>query len=619
MMKIKFFCLVSSFLIVLISTGQALAVDSNNIIESLHQNKELNYVFDINSLPTITLEFSTKEWNKQLIFFDQNPRHEEMVKANFIFEKNGKIDRVKNVGIRIKGNRFSRIRPEGIVGKFHDPVAPVWHKAHFSINFKKYKKKRRFRGFRGLSLRFIKDDPTYVRELYGYDLAKRFGIWTMHFASFAKLFIKIKEDPEPVYFGIYTMTEKIGKGYLERRFGNQNSKGYLWKNLWIKRGLPANLTTESFGSEAVGVEDISLNEHDSYRPTYDLKTNKAGFEKGKAQFHQFIWDLNSKKGDEFTRWIQSAMDVDLFLKVLAVNVLLGRWDTYWVSANNYYLYFDVAGKAYFIPYDFDNDLGTSFFFSNTGTQDVMKFGPMNNSRPLVYKILTILHFRDKYKAYLRELIDPANDFFDFVKSTARIRKWHNMIKNFVDDNTAETVPLEDKPAYWSNVLFYRILGGNDSGEAPQANWFKTRARFTLPQIDSDKGWAPPVLTKDTELFLKGPFNKWSSNVAYKFSYNNGIYSLEVYLSNNIDYKFRIADKSMDKATNFGAPRQTKNVTIDKPLRLYSEFSDPILVNVELPIEASGTYRFEFNVTAKEKPVLLVTLVEPDTIPIAPLK
>ncbi|MCF6147173.1 MAG: hypothetical protein E3K37_00765 [Candidatus Kuenenia sp.] len=49
----------------------------------------------------------------------------------------------------------------------------------------------------------------------------------------------------------------------------------------------------------------------------------------------------------------------LFLKFLAVNVLVGSWDGYWVNINNYYLYFDECGMVYFNPYDYDNTLRIS--------------------------------------------------------------------------------------------------------------------------------------------------------------------------------------------------------------------------------------------------------------------
>ena len=46
------------------------------------------------------------------------------------------------------------------------------------------------------------------------------------------------------------------------------------------------------------------------------------------------------------------MDIPLFLKTYAVNLVVGMWDDYWANGNNFYFYFAPNGKAYFIPYDY---------------------------------------------------------------------------------------------------------------------------------------------------------------------------------------------------------------------------------------------------------------------------
>ena len=56
---------------------------------------------------------------------------------------------------------------------------------------------------------------------------------------------------------------------------------------------------------------------------------------------------------------ETAMDVPLLLKTYAVNVAVGMWDDYWNNSNNYYFYFNPKGQFFFIPYDYDNTLGTS--------------------------------------------------------------------------------------------------------------------------------------------------------------------------------------------------------------------------------------------------------------------
>ena len=45
----------------------------------------------------------------------------------------------------------------------------------------------------------------------------------------------------------------------------------------------------------------------------------------------------------------------------------------------------------------------------------------------------------------------------------RIRNWHKLISEYIDNDTGEDCQLEDKPASWGNHGEYRLLemGGNN--------------------------------------------------------------------------------------------------------------------------------------------------------------
>ena len=87
------------------------------------------------------------------------------------------------------------------------------------------------------------------------------------------------------------------------------------------------------------------------------------FEDAKAQLQDFIAKLNGKSDESFKKWISEVCDVELLMRTYAVNVAVGMWDDMWNNGNNYYLYFNSLDKlnykVFFIPYDYDNTLGTS--------------------------------------------------------------------------------------------------------------------------------------------------------------------------------------------------------------------------------------------------------------------
>lgn len=431
-------------------------------------------VFNLNELPSITIEVPLIEWNKLLNNYDLNAANDKKVLSRFIYLNNGFKTIVDSVGLRLKGNT-SRRRPEGDNGEAHNALNPDWHHSHFGLDFSKYVDGRSFKGLDKLNLKWFKDDPTYIREIYCYDLFQRFGCWEAPLASYCKVSIKVEGDTNQAYFGIYAMIENIDEVYIAKH----NDKwgpgiGFLWKGGWSGSRNANFVSTES-----IGVEDVDINPALSVYYAYDLKTRKDELPAAKAQLLQFISDLNTKSGTEFQTWIEQKMDLPLFLKTYATNVVLGMWDDYWVNGNNFYFYFATNGKAYFIPYDYDNTLGTSQIVSNSGTQNPLTWGNMTQ-RPLITKVLAIPQYQTMYKNYITELTNSNNNYFHSSKSIPRIQQWQNMIFPYVWNATGEDMEIEDKPASWGNQPNYRVKTGNSlGGDNGAANYF-TSKKASIP-------------------------------------------------------------------------------------------------------------------------------------------
>lgn len=403
-------------------------------------------VFDHAALPEIRLEVSTQEWNKLLQYFDQNPQNEEKVVSKFSFTSDGYTTVIEPVGLRLRGNT-SRRRPEGSKGTLHNASNPDWNHASFSVDVNQYVSGQRFAGLRKVNLKWFKDDSMYAREIYCYDLFRKFGVWTSPQSSYCKLYIQVSEDKNPAYFGIYELLESVDNDYLSNRkqqFGDD--KGFLWKAFWGADFKDAD-------ANKMGIEHVTLTS--TYKPVYDLKNRPAELDKAKTELLQFIRDLNQRQGTAFETWIESKTDVELLLRTYAVSVMCGMWDDYWNNKNNFYFYFNSQGKFFFIPYDYDNTLGTSLLMDDSGRRDLLNWG--NNSHPLIFKILQIQKYRSLYINMLYELADEKNDLFHVNRSRARILKWHQLIKDHIANDTGEDMTITDKPASWGNCSFYRLL------------------------------------------------------------------------------------------------------------------------------------------------------------------
>ena len=422
----------------------------------------LSYIFDIDKVPEVYIETTTEEWNKFLSYFDQNSQNEEYIHANFIFVKDQERDTFTNIGLRLRGNT-SRRRPEGYTGETHNASNPNWNHAHFSVKLNKFVSGQKLHGTEKITIKWFKDDTNYAREVYCYDLFERFGVWTAPQSSYCRLFLKIKEDNKWINYGVYELVEPVDKDFIKNRLDSfPDSNGNLWKANW---GADFVNTDKS----RMGIENVTLTS--TYRPVYDLKTNEENLESAKNQLVNFITNFNTKQGNDFKTWLENTMDVSLLLKTYSVNVLCGMWDDYWNNSNNFYFYFDSNNKFYFIPFDYDNTLGTSLLMTNSGTQDLLNWGQKTN--PFISKIISFPEYKTLYINYLNELCNSNNDLFYYTKSMDRITKWQNMIRSFVSNDTGEDMQIKDIPAYWGNCPQYRLLSTTN-------NYFIIRAQ-NLPK------------------------------------------------------------------------------------------------------------------------------------------
>ena len=411
--------------------------------------KTLSYIFDTEEIPEIHMSVSQYEWDRLLKLFDNNNNTQEFIHCDVKFIKGRDSFLIKDSGLRLKGNT-SRRRPY---------KSGRYRHCHFGINFHYFNDDglHTLKGLRRFDLKWFKDDPAYVREIYCYDLFRREGVWTAVNDVYCRLWLKVGDSQE-VYYGVYEMMEHIDKNYLRARdmqFGGHS--GFLWKCHWG--------ATLKKGEGSVGADD---NKHDY---AYELKTNKEELSAATAQLKDFIQKLNDLSGSEFDEWIASVMDVEFFLKTYAINVAVGMWDDYWNNSNNYYLYFNSTDphsyKVWFIPYDYDNTLGTTKecgVQSDAGRQSPSSWG--QNNYPLVRKLLANSEWNLYYLNCLREL---CKGNFSAEASAGRIKSWQSIIAPYVDNDTGEDTVIEDKPASWSSHREYRLL------ESGSNNFFEVKA------------------------------------------------------------------------------------------------------------------------------------------------
>lgn len=445
------------------------------------RTENLDFIFGTDAVAEITLTIDRSEWDTLLKNYDTNDKNEDCIHADFKMTKGDYTWQADDIGMRLRGNT-SRIRPQ---------QGDNYYQAHFKIDFEEWIeddtiKEGKLAGcMKGIILKRFKDDPTYVREVFGYNFFRNNGIWTAPRAGYTRLFINIVEDggkTTELDYGVYAMIEEINKQFLKERseitpqIGTKfnGNKGNLWKCCWQRSNGPS-MTTDFDAWRSFGVEEIFLDEAKSMRYDYDLKTNKDDLISARDEFIDFIYKLNELSTvEEIKAFYTKKMDVDLFLKTYACNVLLGMDDDYWNNKNNYYFYFDKKGKCYFIPYDYDNILGTNCF-DDTATKNPIAWGRDGVNAPLIEKLLSVPEYKKMYVDYLLELSEETS----FVTgSQVEIQRLQALVKDYVRSDSDNlryydtSNDISDNAAPWcSNYGKYKLLSGDE-----QTNYFMAKAK-----------------------------------------------------------------------------------------------------------------------------------------------
>ena len=200
---------------------------------------------------------------------------------------------------------------KGAAGSFRD----FDDKPALTLNFSKHAPGQRFRGHAKISLNNSVQDPTYLCEIVSRELFLAAGVPAPK-ADFATVLINGRD------LGLYVQLEAYNKDFLRQHF--RNAKGNLYDGGFVQevhRNLAVNSGT-----------------HPEDRSDLDRLLRAAA------------------EPDLAERWkkLNEALDVDRFISMLAMEVLLCHWDGYGLNRNNYRVFHDLdADRMVFMPHGLD--------------------------------------------------------------------------------------------------------------------------------------------------------------------------------------------------------------------------------------------------------------------------
>ncbi len=316
----------------------------------------------------------------------------------------------------------------------------------FKLKFNEFVPGREIHGIRRLNLNGEHNDSahTFQRSRLGWELMRRMDTAAPR-TAFARLTINgqttaKRNDGSTVNLDKRVAVEEVDEIFLNSRF--EKNDGNLFKCLY-----PAPLLVRPAGDYDY-IESWG-------RPPYELQTNEALHDY--TGLAHFIEVLNNTSDAQIEQALANELNVDGFLRALAVEVAIGQWDGYWSNMNNYFLYQNPQTRQMeFMSYDLDNTFGIDFFSTNWAKASIYDFKRINgdsmSKRPLVKRILDNAAMKNRYSRILKYMVE-------------------NHLRNDILD------PLIDA---WAE----EVRGGTSSAEDDIKSFISTRRSSILSQLSS---------------------------------------------------------------------------------------------------------------------------------------
>lgn len=258
-----------------------------------------------NVLRTFFLEFENADWEKELEDF-----HNTDVEVPVKLTVDGKT--YSDVGVHFRGASSYMMISSG-------------RKRSLNLSLDFANEKQDLGGYRTLNLINSHGDPTFLRAVLYYDIARAYVPAPK--ANWVRLVINGES------WGVFVNMQQFNKDFVMEWFDTK--KGARWK----VPGSPNGRGSLAYLGDAPA----------AYKRIYEIKSKDD--DKSWADFIQLCKVLNETPADKLEAALAPLLDIDGALKFLALENALINNDGYWVRSSDYDLYQDEKGRFHIIPYD----------------------------------------------------------------------------------------------------------------------------------------------------------------------------------------------------------------------------------------------------------------------------
>ena len=239
-----------------------------------------------------------------------------------------------------------------------------------------------FHGLHAMQLQSGALDPTKAREALAFALFREAGVPAPR-TALAEVTLTVPGEHQKAYLGLYTLVEPVDRAFLKDRF--DTDKGLLLRPQGLR------------GLDFLG--DDWEKYRGPYRPLAEPTPDEA------KRLIEFVRLVQRGDDEQFRKEIASYLDVDRFLRFMAVQALIANADGFFTLAYNYSLFLDPnTNRFVFIPGD--QELSFANFLMMGSADQLMDMSlarPYGGQNRLADRLLAIPDVREAHRKIVKEL------------------------------------------------------------------------------------------------------------------------------------------------------------------------------------------------------------------------
>lgn len=314
-------------------------------------------IYDPATLRTFFIEFENAEWEAEMVAFNNTD-----VDVPATVTVDGRVYR--DVGVHFRGNSSFGVGNG--------------YKRSLNLAFDFVHADQAIGGYRTLNFLNANTDPTLMRTVLSMQIARQY------IAAPKANFVRVVINGEN--WGVYANAQQFNREFVTDNFGTR--KGARWK-------IPQ-------GSGTGGGFTYQGDDASRYNRTFQIKSKDEP--EAWSALIDLAKTLDTTPAESLEAALASRLDVDAYLRFLALDNTMVSGDAFYQRVADYSLYRHPDGRFRFVFHDANEMFGP-------GRVEVSPLVAQNDTtKPIIAKVLAVPALRAKYLGYVREIAEKSLDW-----------------------------------------------------------------------------------------------------------------------------------------------------------------------------------------------------------------